>query len=820
MNAPRRLPNLPVVEALPALREALKHQGRAVLTAPPGSGKTTVVPLALLDEPWLAGRRIVVLEPRRVAARAAAARMAELCGEPVGETVGYQIRFDRKLGRHTRVEVLTEGLLTRRLQVDPDLPGVGLVIFDEFHERSLEADLALALTLDARATLNPELRVLVMSATLDADRVAQLLAAAPVVHSDGRLFPVEVSYHPSAASVPEAVAAGVETALATADGDVLAFLPGARDIIAAQAAVVAHRPGVAVFPLYGALPAADQDAALRPLQDGRRKVILATNLAQTSLTVEGVTQVVDSGWARAARFDLGSGADRLETERISRASADQRAGRAGRLGPGRALRLWSAERQGLLALHDTPEIMGVDLTRFALELAAWGLSPADALLLDPPPQPAWEYAQDLLGALGAVTGEGRITDHGRRLLSMPTGPRQAHLLMRAEAAGLAAQAVWLIAALEERLPTLDLTDVLSAWVAGRGEPAVRRRVRETAQQLGRRLGVTPATDLVARDLARLVAWAYPERVALRRPRGDGVYQCADGRELRLPAHEALARAPLIAAAHWDAGPPRRLRAGLPLEEADLRQDQADRITRQDIGAWDEREQAVIGERQERFGALVLSRKPRPAEDALRIAGVLHGIRRLGLAALPWPEASRQWRQRVGSLRLWQPEAVWPAVDDEALLATLETWLAPYLEGISRREHFSRIPLQSALDGLLDYPAQRALAQLAPTHLTVPSGHRHAVAYEVGAPPVLEVKLQEMFGCTDNPSVCEGRVAVRLHLLSPARRPIAVTADLAGFWRQGYLDVRKDLRGRYPRHPWPEDPLSAAPTARAKPRSGG
>lgn len=814
------LPDLPVCEVLPALRQALASAGRAVLTAPPGSGKTTIVPLALRDADWLAGQSILVLEPRRVAARAAAARMAALCGERVGETVGYHIRFDRKVGPGTRIEVLTEGLLTRRLQADPDLPGVGLVIFDEFHERSLEAELALALTLDARAALNPALRVLVMSATLDAARVAALLDDAPVVSSDGRMFPVDIHYRPSAAPLAEAVTSGVLEALRDADGDVLAFLPGAREIADVGARLAGRESGLAVFPLYGALSAEAQDAALRPLNDGRRKVILATNLAQTSLTVEGVTQVVDSGLVRVARFDLGSGADRLQTERISRAAADQRAGRAGRLGPGRALRLWSAERQGLLAPHDTPDIQSVDLTRFALELAAWGLDVGAAALLDPPPAAAWDYAGEVLTALGARGDDGRITAYGRSLLSVPAGPRQAHLLRQAEAAGLASQAVWLIAALDERAAGLDLAEAVSTWVAGRGEPAARRRVHETAGQLARRIKVPLAGAVDARDLARLVAWAYPERVALRRARGGGIYQCADGRELRLPPDDPLATAPLIAAAHWDPGPPRRLRAGIPLMEADLIADHADRIETRVVGAWDEREAAVVGELQTRFGALVLSRKPRPADDAIRVAGVLHGIRRLGLAVLPWDERARQWQQRVECLRAWQPDGGWPAVDDETLLAMLEQWLSPYLDGISRRDHFARIPLGQALEGLLDYPRQQALQRLAPTHIEVPTGNRHALRYAVGVAPVLEVKLQEMFGCTASPRVCDGRIPIQLHLLSPARRPVAVTADIGGFWQGGYAEVRKDLRGRYPRHPWPEDPMTAPPTARAKPRRNG
>lgn len=814
MSRPR-LPDLPVAETLPALGAALANEGRAVLTAPPGSGKTTLVPLALLDAPWLQHQRILVLEPRRVAARAAAARMAYLLGERVGETVGYHIRFDRRVSAATRIEVLTEGLLTRRLQADPELPGVGLVIFDEFHERSLEADLALALTLDARAALNPALRVLVMSATLDAARVAALLDQAPVIESGGRLFPVSVHYQASTEPLPEAMAKGVRRALMDSEGDVLGFLPGAREIREVQQRLDGR--GLAVFPLYGDLSAEAQDAALRPLSDGRRKVILATNIAQTSLTVEGVSAVVDSGWARVARFDLGSGADRLETERISKASADQRAGRAGRLGPGWALRLWSAEQHGLLRPHDLPEIAHVDLGRFALELAAWGLRPEDAALIDPPPAAAWEVAIQGLRAMAAVDGQGRVTPYGRALLAVPAAPRRAHLLRQAEQAGLADQALWLLAALEERSGGLDLAETLEAWLSGRGDPAVLRRLRDSARQLGQRLQLRPSEQVREQDLARLLAWGYPERIAQRRPGGGGLFLCADGRELRVPESAPLAQQDWLAVAHWDPGPPRRLRAAVAYTEADLRRDHAAALTTQLRGGWDPQTEAVMGFEETRLGDLVLTRKPKPPAPEARVAGVIEGLRRLGIDALPWTEVARQWQARVGCLREWQPEAGWPELSDPVLMQGLEQWLAPWLEGISRRSQFDRIPLMEALRGLLTPEAQQAVERLAPTHLVVPSGQRHALHYATGQAPALEVKLQEMFGATRTPTVCGGRVAVVLRLLSPARRPVAVTQDLEGFWARGYFDVRKDLRGRYPRHPWPENPMEAPPTSRAKPR---
>ena len=811
------LPDLPVGDALPALNEALRDVTSAVLCAPPGSGKTTVVPLALLAAPWLAGKSILLLEPRRVAARAAAARMAFLRGEPVGQTVGYQIRFDRRIGPATRIEVVTEGLLTRRLQADPELPGVGLVIFDEFHERSLEADLALALTLDARANLNPDLRVLVMSATLDAQRIAALLDDAPIVRSEGRLFPVSVLYRPSAAPVAEAVAAATLQALQEGDGDVLAFLPGAREIRDAQALIEARNASVRVYPLYGALDATAQDAALQPDPRGARKVILATNIAQTSLTVEGVTTVVDGGWVRAAEYDLASGADRLVTRRISRAAAEQRAGRAGRLGPGRAIRLWSRDQQGALAAFDAAEIQQVDLSRFALELAVWGLQPADAALLDAPPAAGWSAALGLLQGIAAVDAEGRATVQGKALLGMPAMPRQAALLHRAQRQGLAEIAVWLVAVLDEGEAGQDLGEAVLRFVQGRAPPPAQRRVRESVRQLAQRLTVTPATQVDEHDLARLVAFAYPERIAQRRGEAPGVFRCADGRELRVHTASPLAQAAWLAVAHWDPGPPRKLRSGLVIDEATLRADFADQLIVDAAVFWDARSEAVRTSEQTRLGALVLDERPgRPAAE--RIAeGVIDGIRQLGLAVLPWTPELRQWQARVLCLRQWRPDDDWPDVGDERLAATLEAWLQPFLAGVSRRNQFDRIPLRDALEGLLDYPRRQARQRLAPTHLMVPSGHSHRLHYAEGAPPVLEVKLQEMLGAKETPSICERRVPVLLHLLSPARRPVAVTQDIKGFWAAGYADVRKDLRGRYPRHPWPEDPAAAAPTARVKPR---
>jgi len=856
------LPELPVLDALPALRAALGGSGRAVLAAPPGSGKTTVIPLALLDEPWLAGKKIVMLEPRRVAARAAAARMASLLGEKVGETVGYQIRFERKGSEATRIEVITEGLLTRRLQADAELPGVGLVIFDEFHERSLEADLALALTLDARANLNPDLRLLVMSATLDTQRVAALLDQAPVVESGGRMYPVDLRYLPQKpdADVAESVAQGVLAALAETPGDVLAFLPGAREIRGAQRRLEGRLGDrAAIFPLYGELSSAEQDAALMPSRDGRRKVILATNIAQTSLTVEGVTTVVDGGLVRVARFDLGSGANRLETQCVSRASADQRAGRAGRLGPGSCYRLWSREQHGTLPAQDTPEILAADLSRFALELAGWGASdPATMGFLDLPQATSWSYAQDLLRDLGALDAQGRITAHGRELSRLPVAPRRGHLLLLARERRLGGLAAWTAAVLEEREGgSSDLGVVVQSYLQGRApDPNALRRVRDSVRQLGRLIDAGDSADFDEYSVARLVSWAYPERIARRRPGPPGVFLCEDGAEARIHENDALARAEWLAIAHWDPGPPRRIRLAAVLREDDVMRDHADRIRSVQQVHWDAQTAAVVSEQQRRLGALVLERKPlregeesrlartaggdaeRPATAGRaggvpgsrgpgseagasiaerKIQAILDGIRALGLQALPWTEAARQWQARVQSLHLWRPEEAWPDVSDEGLFATIDDWLAPYLDGVTRRDHLSRLDLADILAAMLDYPMQQKLNRLAPTHIEVPTGSRIRLDYQPPNAPALAVKLQEMFGSRDTPTVNDGRVKVVLHLLSPGQRPIAVTADLAGFWAGSYADVKKDMKGRYPRHPWPDNPLEAAPTRRAKPR---
>lgn len=821
------LPSLPVLEALPALKQALVQPGCAVLAAPPGSGKTTVAPLALLDEPWLRDKKILMLEPRRVAARAAAARMAHLLGESVGQTVGYQIRFDKRIGKTTRIEVITEGLLARRLQADPELPGVGLVIFDEFHERSLDADLGLALTLDARANLHPDLRVLVMSATLDTQRVAKLLDDAPVIESGGKMFPVDIRHVPVRADeyLDVSVVNMAFKALQETEGDILAFLPGGREIRHCQRRLQ-ERLGndVLICPLYGELSSAEQDVALTPTRDGRRKIILATNIAQTSITVEGVTTVVDGGYARVAHFDLGSGANRLETQRVSRASADQRAGRAGRLGPGVCYRLWSKEQHGSLPAHDTPEILAADLSRFALELASWGIADPSALsLLDAPAAASWSYARDLLRELGAVDAQNRITTHGRGLARLPAPPRRGHMLLVAKKNDLAGLAAWTAALLEERdggAGSADLSVGLEAIQSRRADPQMQRRVQDSATQMLRVLGEEAATSasLTAHDVGRVIAWAYPERIARRRTGQTGVYLCEDGGEARIHEKDALAQSEWLAIAHWDPGPPRKIRLAAALTEAEVLCDHAERIQTVADVRWDAQSEIVVAEQQKRLGAIVLERRPlREGQAAIR-AALIAGIRSLGLQVLPWTETAKQWCARISSLRAWRPQENWPDVSEAGLLENLEAWLGPHLEGLSRRDHLSRLNLMEILNGQLDYARQQQLTRLAPTHLTVPSGSSIGLAYSAdAAPPVLAVKLQELFGLARTPTVNDGRTPVLIHMLSPGHKPVAITQDLAGFWARGYLDVKKDMKGRYPRHPWPDDPLAAPATRRAKPR---
>jgi ATP-dependent helicase HrpB len=835
---------LPIDGILPLLRQTLAVNHAVVLQAPPGAGKTTHVPLALLDEAWLAGRSILMLEPRRLAARAACARMAQLRGETAGETVGYRIRFDSKVTAKTRIEVLTEGILTRRLQTDPELKNVGLVIFDEFHERHLHADLALALCFDSQKVLREDLKILVMSATLDGESISKLLDDAPIVTSEGRRYPVDIRYLPRDPSgpLPPLVCDAVLSAIEKDEGDVLVFLPGAWEIRRTQElleAQVAAR--VDVFPLYGDLSWEIQDRAIRP-SAGRRKIVLATPIAETSLTIEGVRVVVDSGFARVPQFDPRSGLTRLVTVRISRASSEQRAGRAGRLAPGACYRLWSETTQRGLVPQSLPEIRSADLASLALELAAWGAREARALAwLDPPPEAAFSQARELLTELDALDSSGLITKTGRAMARLPLHPRLSHMLFAAQHLGLEALACDVAALLSERdilagesRRSTDFTQRLEALWAFRlhgrqgaqshhADAGACARANQAAQQFRRMQSLSePVNTADAGSAGLLLALAYPDRVALARAPGETRYLLASGRGARLPDAEMRLRQPCIVAASLDAGETEGLiYSAAPLDVSVLRKHLATHLRTEDVVRWDGQQQAVVARREERFGTLVLDSKPLTAADANQMrAAMLGGIRRLGIETLPWTREAREYQARILSLRHWLPDEGWPDVSDMALRDTLDDWLGPYLDGITRRDHLTRLDLSAILKNLLAWEQGRRLEEEAPTHLEVPSGSRVRLEYIPGESPALKVKLQEMFGLADSPRVAGGKVPVTLHLLSPAQRPIQVTQDLRGFWERTYPEVKKELKGRYPKHPWPDDPWSATPTARARrpPRS--
>jgi ATP-dependent helicase HrpB len=818
---------LPVQEALPELLAALAGHSSAVLQAPPGAGKTTLVPLALLDQPWLAGRKIVMLEPRRLAARAAARRMAELLGEGVGDTVGYRVRQDSRIGPGTRIEVVTEGILTRMIQDDPGLEGVGAVLFDEFHERSLPADLGLALALEVQGGLRDDLRLLVMSATLEGERVASLLGGAPIITSQGRAYPVEIRWleRPEPRRFEAAMAQAIRRALGETDGgDVLAFLPGQGEIRRVERHLADEECEAVVVPLFGDLPAAEQDRALLPIP-GRRKVVLSTAIAETSLTIEGVAIVVDGGQMRVPRFDPNGGMTRLVTLPVAKASAEQRRGRAGRLGPGTCYRLWSEADHRALPAFLAPEILEADLAPLALDLARWGTrDPAALPWLDPPPAAAYAQATALLTELEALDAEGRITAHGKGMAALPVHPRLAHMMIKGRALGLGGLACAIAALLSERdilrqSRDADLRRRAEALLGAPDRDVDRgglMRARDLARQLRRQLGVPEQDDRLERT-GLLLAFAFPDRVAQRR--SDGLaYRLSNGRGAFFKEPEPISSSPYLAVADLD-GERKEARIFLaaPLDQADIEEHFAAHITRADSVAWDKREQAVLARRQTRFGALVLgeSRLDNPPPELMAEAQ-LQAIADLGLAALPWSDAAQALRQRVAFLRRHQPES-WPDLSDAHLLETLKDWLLPYLAGMTRTAHWQKLDLAAILRARLSWEQRQAMDRQAPTHVAVPSGSRIPIDYGNPEQPVLAVRLQEMFGLAETPSLLDGRVPLLLHLLSPARRPLQVTRDLAGFWAGSYKAVKADMKGQYPKHYWPDNPLEAEPTARAKPR---
>ncbi|QTN47039.1 ATP-dependent helicase HrpB [Ectopseudomonas mendocina] len=841
--------DLPIDALLPALRDALSTRHEVVLEAPPGAGKTTRVPLALLDAPWLDGQKILMLEPRRLAARAAAERLASELSERVGETVGYRIRLDSKVGPNTHIEVVTEGILARRLQDDPALDGVGLVIFDEFHERSLDADLALALTLNGRAMFRAAdsgeapLKVLLMSATLEGERLSALLGDAPVLRSEGRMFPVDIRwgapFQPGEWIEPRVVQT-VQQALVDEPGSLLVFLPGQGEIrrVAEQLGeALAGRDDILLCPLHGELELSAQRAAIEPAPAGKRKVVLATNIAETSLTIDGVRVVVDAGLARVPRFDPASGMTRLDTQRISRASATQRAGRAGRLEPGACYRLWSQAQHEQLSAYSSAEILQADLSGLALQLLRWGVAPQELSWLDVPPPAAYAQALDLLGRLGALDERGALNAHGQAMAELPSHPRIAHLLLRGQALGLGALACDLAALLSER----DIlrgggADLHSRLTLLSGESRTARsaqggvqRARQLAKQFHGLIKNRPVTQAVSdpehpRWLGCLLAFAYPDRIAQQRRAGGADYRLANGRAAQFGQTDALMKYEWLVVADLGSRQGQReerIYLAADLNPALFAGELAEQVQTLEMLDWDEREGALRAERQRKVGELVLERQALAAlDEAARCRALVGLVRRKGLELLPWTPELRQWQARVALLReldmQQQGQSEWPDLSDAALLASLEQWLTPFLSKVNRLSHFAGLDLSSILQTLLPWPLPQRLDELAPRALSVPSGSRIAIDYTEN-PPVLAVRLQELFGLAATPRIAGGRLGLKLHLLSPARRPVQVTQDLASFWANTYIDVKKDLKGRYPKHYWPDDPLIAEPTARAKPR---
>jgi ATP-dependent helicase HrpB len=825
--------NLPIAEALPAVRDALRAGPNVVLEAPPGAGKTTVVPLALLDQPWRGDGKILMLEPRRIAARAAARRMASLLGEKVGDTVGYRMRLDRKISKDTRIEVVTEGMLLRDLQRDPSLDGVAAIIFDEFHERSLDADMSLALVQEVQGALRDDLRLIVMSATLDGDAVARLIDA-PVVRTQGRMFPVENRYVGTTA-LPDLCAVTARTvidALGDETGSILVFLPGVGEIRTVARLLEARglSADTSLHPLFGDLSAADQDAAIAPAPPGRRKVVLATAIAETSLTIDGVRIVIDCGRMRRPAFDPASGMTRLQTIKVSAAAAEQRRGRAGRTEPGVCYRLWSEAETVGLTPHTAPEIENADLAPLALELAVWGASgPDDLNWMTPPPHGAYDQARTLLHELGALDGDGRITPHGRALSSMPVHPRLAHMILKGRDMGAETEAALIAALLSERdilrtggtRPEADLTARLR--LVRSGKIPGKSPVLAAARQILRRRDAN-FRDLDIDQAGRLLALAYPDRVAERRPGKSPRYLMASGRGAALDDADALGDQPFLAVATLG-GPKREARIHLaaPLSRDDIEDLFSDLMVTTDEVQWNTRTGTVEARRVTRFEALELNATKLanpPAE--LVTAAVMDGIRDRGINALPWTAELEALRCRVAFCRRHDANPYnWPDLSDAALEQTLEDWLSPFIGGVSRASDFSRIDLSSAIRALIPWDMQQALDRQAPTHLEVPSESRIRVDYGAGDPPVLAARLQEMFGLTETPRIMDGRVPVLIHLLSPAGRPLQVTQDLAGFWTRSYAQVKAEMKGRYPKHHWPDDPLTAAPTARVRhPRKKG
>ncbi|MHC4040308.1 ATP-dependent helicase HrpB [Bradyrhizobium sp. 23AC] len=814
---------LPIDAVLDDLSRTLESNNAAVLVAPPGAGKTTRVPLALLDAPWTKAKKIIVLEPRRIAARASADRMAKSLGERAGETVGYRVRFGSKISRTTRIEVVTEGIFTRQILDDPELSGVAAILFDEFHERSLDADMGLALARDAQTGLREDLRILVMSATLDGARVAKLLGDAPVVESEGRAFPVETRYLGRKADVPieRQMADAIASALRADSGSVLAFLPGAAEIRRTQNFLSerVQDASIEIVPLFGALDAAVQDRAISPAPKGMRKVVLATSIAETSLTIEGVRIVVDSGLARVPRYEPDIGLTRLETVRAARAAVDQRRGRAGRTEPGVCYRLWDEPQTASLAPYTQPEILSADLSSLVLDLAQWGVSdPAALSFLDPPPAPAWKEAKSLLSELNALDGDGRITAEGKSLRALALPPRLARMIVDSHRAGEGEAAAEIAAIITERGlggDSVDLEHRRDQFRRDRSPRAASARdlARRWASQVAASEKAGPQDDL---STGLMLAYAFPDRVA--RNRGNGSFVLANGRGAAVEQTSSLARAPYIAIGEMTGtAASGRILLAAQITESEIERHFAEHIESADEISFDRGAMALRARRKRVLHAITLSEATlavSPSEDTARIFA--DGLIAAGLDRLPWSKAAKQWRDRVMFLRKAEGDS-WPDLSDDGLIARRDDWLVPALYDKIALKDISPGDLSDALMALLPWEMRARLDREAPTHFEAPTGSVLAIDYEAEQGPTIAVRLQELFGLNSHPSIAAGKVPLVLELLSPAQRPVQVTRDLPGFWRGSYAAVRSDLRGRYPRHPWPDDPASAVPTRRAKPR---
>ncbi len=852
---PDEVSHLPIYEVLYQLKLRMNVVNEVVLQAAPGAGKTTVVPLAMLDQDWLGNRKILVLEPRRMAARAAAARMSYLLGEPLGQTVGYRIRMESCVSDNTRIEVITEGILTQQLQRDPGLEKVGLVIFDEFHERNLDSDLCLALSLHGRNLFRdgPPLKLLVMSATLDGEAVSTLLGDAPVIRSSGRQFPVETRYgepHRIQDSITAPAVGAVLEALRDQTGSILVFLPGHREISSVARSLAEslkghHEQQIQIAPLYGGLSLERQQQAVMPALEGERKVVLSTNLAETSLTIEGISVVVDSGLVREAIFDAAKGMTRLTTRRISRASAEQRQGRAGRQGPGHCYRLWSEQQQRRLVARTTPEILQADLAPMALQLLSWGVEDVTELRwLDPPPAVPFEQAISVLERCGAAfrnnTGRAQLSPHGVRLAQMPLHPRLAHMLLVGCDIHATETACLLAAILSERNPLagrgVDIVTTVAVLMGeGRCPPALQNWFKRVWQQTRRYAALASdihkprkfAIDVEQPDvIGVLLASAYPDRIARLRTEGQGGhYQLSNGRSAQLPKSDHLNGTEWLAVA--DLGgqvgePVDRIYSASALNPNSFRDILSLLVSEDEHVEWDYRKERFLAEKRRSVGSILLSTDSLDhVSDEARAEALLQVVRKKGLKLLPWSKNLTQWRARIMLLNRSAPDTQsnpWPDLSDPGLLETLESWLLPFLGQVTRIEDFQKLDLKPMLRGLLTWPLPLEMERMAPERWATPSGSSVEIDYSQD-PPVLAVKLQEMFGCEETPTIADGRITLVLHLLSPSQRPLQITQDLAGFWRTGYQEVKREMKGRYPKHPWPDDPLRATATRHTKKRAG-